>query len=329
MTILPSRRAAAAAVAPSDARSSTSSTSAQEELAILTAARVVCRERLPVGGDVLTHVEKLIDGYLDTFSIRISLHTACFDGVSVRALEYLYARSSLNVRTLAAHHAAAAGHLHVIRWFVENHRSYFSNLRDGCLSPIDRAAQFGHLDAVIWLYTNVDEGCSSSTLDLAAQCGQVEVLRWLHKNTSEVCSGAAMVDAAAHNKVGTVKWLYRHGYHENAHAAILSAAEHGHVPVVKWLCKQGRNDDALRCGQLDVVKWLCKRMIQLELDGESYNCRVALQLATSQSHGHVVAWLAKMLVRQTLRHDEQRRRRRAKRTRGESSTERNTRARLE
>ncbi|EGZ08067.1 hypothetical protein PHYSODRAFT_456061, partial [Phytophthora sojae] len=227
---------------------------------ILTTARVVTRECVAAGGGVLVYVEKLINGFLDSFSTK---ENACSHGASERALEYLYCRSSERSRRLAVHLAAMAGHVHVLQWLVEHHPDDFSNLRAGCLSPIDRAAQHGHLDAVIWLFANCFEGYSSATFALAAQCGHVAVLRWLHRYSSEPCTSEAMVGAAAHNKLKAVKWLHRHGRHSDAHAAILKAAELGHVPVVAWLYRHGSEADALQAmliaagnGQLAVVKWL-------------------------------------------------------------------------
>ncbi|KAG2782944.1 hypothetical protein PC129_g15626 [Phytophthora cactorum] len=231
---------------------------------VLTSAKIVCRECIAVGGGVLLHVEKLIDGFLDTFSTQENvLLKACSSGASVFALCYLYCRSSKGSRSMVIHVAAMTGYVHVLQWLVENHREDFVGLRAGCLSPIDRAAQHGHLDAVVWLHENYSEGYSSETLALAAQCGRVKVLRWLHTYSSVSCTSEAMVGAAAHNKLSTVKWLYRHGRHEDVRVALMKAAEHGHVSVVAWLYFHNGQSDAVqvmliaaRSGQLAVVKWL-------------------------------------------------------------------------
>ncbi|ETI54210.1 hypothetical protein F443_02943 [Phytophthora nicotianae P1569] len=122
-----------------------------------------------------------------------------------------------------------SGYVHVLQWLVENLRKDFSCLR---VSPIDRAAQHGHLAAVAWLHENYPKGYSPDTLALAAQCGRIKILRWLHSYDSVSCTSEAMVGAAAHNKLKTVRWLYWHGRQEDVRAAFIKAAEYGHVPVV-------------------------------------------------------------------------------------------------
>lgn len=305
--------------------------SASDPPPIFTAARVVCRERLQVGGEILTHVETLIDGFMDSYSINVSLLAACRDGASVRALAYLYSRSGKNPRQMAVHVAAMTGHVHVLRWLVQNHCADFSRLREGCLSPIDRAAQHGHLAAVRWLHKHYDVGCSSATLDLAAQCGHLSVLRWLHRHRPESCTSAAMVGAAAHNELRTVRWLHGHNYGD-AHAEMLKAAELGHLRVVSWLYHYGGQADsalqamlaAARCGQLGVVKWLFANAPEVELDGEIYNCRVAIEVAIGGNHQNVVRWLVNRVVSRTV---EKERHVRNKRKRVDTEA-RNTRARL-
>ncbi|KAG3110726.1 hypothetical protein PI124_g9654 [Phytophthora idaei] len=270
-------------------------------LPVLTSAKVVCRECIAVGGGVVLHVEKLIDGFLDTFSTQENaLLKACSSGASVFALGYLYCRSWKGTRSKAIHVAAMAGYVHVLQWLVENHREDFVGLRAGCLNPIDRAAQHGHLDAVVWLHENYPEGYSSETLALAAQCGRVKVLRWLHTYSSVSCTSEAMVGAAAHNKLSTVKWLYRHGRHEDVRVALMKAAEHGHVSVVAWLYFHNGQSDAVqamliaaRSGQLAVVKWLYQNARELSGDDRAYNLHAAVQLAATQGLTRIVVWLLK------------------------------------
>ncbi|POM78319.1 Hypothetical protein PHPALM_4163 [Phytophthora palmivora] len=197
---------------------------------------------------------------------------------------------------MAVHVAAMAGHVHMLHWLVKNHRADFAGLREGCLTPIDRAAQHGRLDAVMWLHEHCVEGYSSETLALAAQCGHVKVLRWLHHHSSVSCTSEAMVGAAAHNELATVKWLFQHGRHNDNHAAILKAAECGHEQVVAWLYLHGGHAHAVqamlvaaRCGQLNVVKWLYKNARELTLNDHSYNLSTAVHLAATEDHTRVVA----------------------------------------
>ncbi|KAG6623851.1 uncharacterized protein IUM83_01928 [Phytophthora cinnamomi] len=301
------------------------------ELPVLTAARVVSRECVAIGGGVLKYVEKRIDGFLDSFSTQENaLLDACSRGASERALEYVYGRSLRGAQKLAVHVAAMAGHIHVLQWLVQHNPADFSNLRAGCLSPIDRAAQHGHLDAVVWLFANCVEGYSPTTFTLAAQCGHVSVLRWLHRYGSEPCTSEAMVGAAARNKLRVVKWLHRHGRRDDAHTAILKAAEHGHLPVVAWLYLHGSEADALQAmlvaassGQLSVVKWLHENARELAYDDEhSHNFHTAVQLAARGGHDQVAVWL----LRRPQRAQQGRRN---KRTRDRNERDKSKRARLE
>ncbi|GMF12664.1 unnamed protein product [Phytophthora lilii] len=71
---------------------------------VLMSARVGCRECVAVGGDILAHVQKLIDRYLDTFSTKENaLLDACSAGASKKALEYLYSRAFEGPRRMAVH----------------------------------------------------------------------------------------------------------------------------------------------------------------------------------------------------------------------------------
>ncbi|RLN79480.1 hypothetical protein BBJ28_00009262 [Nothophytophthora sp. Chile5] len=323
-------------VAPASSAAPTASLSAPP-MPVLTAARVICRECLPAGGEVVVHLEHVIDGFLDTFSAKATLLRACWDGYPARALAYLYARSSRKSRRMAVHVAAMGGHVAVLQWLVLNHRADFRDLKSGCLSPMDRAAQYGRLEAVEWLHANYDAGCSPTTMDLAAQCGQLKVVRWLQEHRSEGCTSNAMVGAASRNRFHVVKWLHEHGHHEDAQAAILKASEHGHLRVVAWLYLHGSQADALHAmlvaassGQLNVVKWLYRNARELEADDDFLNHSTALRLASEQQHYDVVGWLLRSFAKRRYSESEREHHpRRQTKRRSEQGRARYTRRRLE
>ncbi|ETP52033.1 hypothetical protein F442_02891 [Phytophthora nicotianae P10297] len=149
-----------------------------------------------------------------------------------------------------------SGYVHVLQWLVENLRKDFSCLRDGCLSPIDRAAQHGHLAAVAWLHENYPKSYSPDTLALAAQCGRIKILRWLHSYDSLYLHDGhtdvvqAMLVATRSGQLAVVKWLY-HNARElegddrayNLQAAIQLAASQGHTRIELWLLNRTRGVD--------------------------------------------------------------------------------------
>ncbi|CAB1119820.1 unnamed protein product [Ectocarpus sp. CCAP 1310/34] len=69
---------------------------------------------------------------------------------------------------------------------------------------MDEAAKNGHLDVLVWLHENRQEGCTGGAMDMASRHGHLEVLKFLHENRSEGCSTLA-VDFAAHNGHTEVK----------------------------------------------------------------------------------------------------------------------------
>src|SRR3990167_3699033 len=70
------------------------------------------------------------------------------------------------------------------------------------------AAKNGHLDVVVWLHLNRNEGCSKCAMDWAAMNGHLDVVKWLHENRTEGCSEGAMDWAAENGHLNVVKWLH-------------------------------------------------------------------------------------------------------------------------
>ncbi len=58
----------------------------------------------------------------------------------------------------------------------------------------------GHLDILIWLHENRNEGCTVKAMDCASEEGHLDVVKWLHEHRSEGCTSYAM-DSAAHRGI--------------------------------------------------------------------------------------------------------------------------------
>ncbi|RLN20261.1 hypothetical protein BBJ28_00006026 [Nothophytophthora sp. Chile5] len=99
---------------------------------VLTIARFVCRECLPISGGSLPHVARLLDAFLDGFSDTLTLTRGYLlsDG-SLRLLQYLAAheRSTADpiLRRWAFNDvvgcAAAKGDLKALQWLLESYLS--------------------------------------------------------------------------------------------------------------------------------------------------------------------------------------------------------------
>lgn len=143
----------------------------------------------------------------------------------------------------------------------------FSTLPKGNTSILNDAAEYGHLNIVIYL-SKQSFSCTTWAMDLAAKRGHLDIVEWLHNNRTEGCTTYAVDLAAMNGHTRVVKWLLDNRS-EGGVQAIDLAAKNGHLNMVVWLCKykEDKNDErlvisndaidfALLNGHIEVVKWL-------------------------------------------------------------------------
>lgn len=193
--------------------------------------------------------------------------------------------------------AAAAGHLHVVRWLHE-HRS------DGCTDDaMDEAAAGGHLAVVQWLHEHRHEGCTCDAMDEAARYGHVAVLQWLHCHRTEGFTDYAVLQAAQNGHLAALRYLSQisgsgqsgdsppnsvDGYNRTATGAVGSTSQQmdGQLPGLStpqvWHRAMAR---AAAAGQLEVVQWLHRHRCQ---DGCS---TTAMDSAAACGNLRMLQWL--------------------------------------
>ncbi|RLN02940.1 hypothetical protein BBJ28_00000943 [Nothophytophthora sp. Chile5] len=208
---------------------------------VMTTAYVACREGLgKLGVDVLPHVTRQIDGFLDSFSGPNAVMTACKCGASVHLLTLLASRDPASYWEDAAECAAQCGHVHVLQWLSENHPdrcAWGSNL-------MDMAASFGHFTALRWLHENRSEGCTTSAMGWALYHGDMEMVQWLDANRTEGCSDHVMTQVAWRGQLPALQWLAANQIEGHPGEALGAAATNGYLEIVQWLYDQC--DDADR-----------------------------------------------------------------------------------
>lgn len=301
----------------------------------LTCVKVVCRECLSLHGrSTLSHIVELVNGYLNTLSLRWTVERACYDGLPTRALKYLAARDPDWISdTDFLKNVVENGHVHVLQWLGECYPDRILDASDAWFgrSLMDVAASSGHLPVLQWLHTNnLDKWCSKTTMDRAAAAGHLDVVRWLDENRSEGCTKAAMTNAAvaghlsvvqylhdhrdegcynytmdsaaARGQLAVVQFFHEHRRQEHTREAMCCAASNGHLEMVQWL-HANRSEDrivqsmrsAARNGQLEVVKWT-SRVVQGEQLGDT-SIVGAAHVALEAGHDHIAEYLAQMVKR--------------------------------
>ncbi|KAL4086860.1 hypothetical protein PRIC1_013919 [Phytophthora ramorum] len=133
-----------------------------------------------------------------TSDISPAVLAACerFGAANDLVLEHVNAFLDLSP-TWSLMRAALAGHLHLVQRLSRRSPNKFQRC---CQEAMDSAAEFGHLDVVLWLHENRLEGCTTDAMDMAASNGHLEIVQWLHDNRTEGC------------KMGFVEYLSRRGF---------------------------------------------------------------------------------------------------------------------
>lgn len=159
------------------------------------------------------------------------------------------------------------------KWLKE---SDFWN-EDCCIDitpSLDSACEYGHLHYVKWMVENcnIDLESLNSGLEISAQFGHLSILQYLIKNGADIHTYAdiALRIATKKGHLEMVEYLVNNGADVNTcqGECLRFSSGNGHLSVVKFLIKKGANvqelhNFALRCavwdGHLDVVKHLIKK----------------------------------------------------------------------
>ena len=171
--------------------------------------------------------------------------------------------------------SAENGHLHVVKYLVEEHQA------DIHACALRWSAGNGHLDVVKYLVEENNEDIhviDECTLKWSAQNGHLEVVKYLveqHQANIHAENEYALRLSAHNGYLDVVKYLVEKG--ANIHAlddtALKWCASNGHLEVVKYLAEKGAdihagNEYALKRsaenGHLQVVKYLVSKGASLD-----------------------------------------------------------------
>lgn len=269
---------------------------APTEWPLFSAAVLVTRECFPAAGGALPHVSRRISEFLDTLARGGAFTASIQRGDSERELSYLHQRDPTPLSQNMVRHAAASGHVHVLKWIKECEDQRVTNLWiDYNFSPLDEAAKSGHLNTVKWLHYNV-RGCDAGrAMSWAASNGHLEVVKWLHYNGDDLCVNYAMDFAAANGRLDVLQWLHHNRREGCTTWAMDGAATNGHLVVVQWLhfnrkegCSKAAIDGAAAQGHLNVVQFL---LLEIRRQDEMQWIGWAFTAATSCGHVDVAKWV--------------------------------------
>jgi len=187
--------------------------------------------------------------------------------------------------------AAGEGHIDVVIWLHENRE-------EGCSAQaMDSAAMCGHMDVILWLHEHRNEGCTAAAMDHAASNGYLPIVIWLHENRVEGCTEDAMDFAASNCKLDVMVWLWQNRHEGCTSRALSYAAEAGASDIVKWLivnrpwpAEAAEIPDAFiisaMAGDFDSLEWM-----HATQDLTSANIEEAFWVATTCSNLRVADWL--------------------------------------
>ncbi|KAG2783715.1 hypothetical protein PC129_g24486 [Phytophthora cactorum] len=267
------------------------------EWPLLSAAVLVTRECFSAAGGALPHVTRRISDFLDTLSRDGVFAASCRRGDSERELSYLHQRDPTPLSQNMVRHAAASGHVHVLKWIKEHEDQSVKNLwKDYNFSPMDEAAKSGHLNVVKWLHDSVSGCYAGRTMSWAASNGRLEVVKWLHLNRDDLCVNYAMDFAAAKGHLGIVQWLHSNRREDCTTWAMDGAATNGHL---EFLLQVVRHRDEMHWigwaftaatshGHVEVAKWVKTTYPEALSDSA---ITLALTCASDNGHENMMQWL--------------------------------------
>ncbi|EFA84713.1 hypothetical protein PPL_01705 [Heterostelium album PN500] len=197
----------------------------------------------------------------------------------------------------AIEEAIKGGHLALLRFYLEDQHKSCTKDSFTIAAKVSKMAMWyaainGHLDILIWLHNNRNDGCCITTLDDACRYGHTECVKWLHQNRTDLVVIDAMINAVKNGHLDIVKYLhYNCTQFSTSKLFVDYAAKNGHLEVVKWLlenrsegCTQNALDLAAQNGHLEIIKFLHYN----RLEGCTQN---AMDLAAINNHFETVKWL--------------------------------------
>lgn len=162
--------------------------------------------------------------------------------------------------------AALNGHFAVVRWMVEDCKSFDAAERSKWLfQAMDAAIETGNWPMLRYLFRHRQQKCATDGINKAIVRGDLEMVKWLH-GKGFTCSREVdpMEDAAKHGHLEILRWLYQNLPEESTSEEVMNiAAARNHLHIVQWLHThrtEGCNETAMvfaaNNGHLDMVHWL-------------------------------------------------------------------------
>lgn len=207
----------------------------------------------------------------------------------VELAQWMHAVSGARCSRVAIDIATSRGDLEAVRWLHktvsrfqicskktmdaaarDGHHGIVKFLHQCCRAEgfthaaMDGAAEYNHMEVVLYLHTFRNDGCSPAAMDKAATNGHLEMVKWLHQHYRHVgCTTDAMDGAASNGQLHVVQWLHANRHEGCTTKAMDAAASNGLYHVVRWLhlnrpegCTVKAMDGAARLGRSDILEFL-------------------------------------------------------------------------
>ncbi len=129
-------------------------------------------------------------------------------------------------------HTVSSGYLNLLKWMPECYGD-FDNM-------FEIAAEYGHLDVLIWAREHHNYSCGRWTHYRAICNDNLEILQWLHKNGYGINRNTCSYAAECGN-LHILQWARANGCKYNANT-LRCAMENGHIEIVNWLSANGMNN---------------------------------------------------------------------------------------
>lgn len=157
-------------------------------------------------------------------------------------LKYLHMIEFECLSAMAMHNAAAAGHLELLQWLEATSLKY-SNSDVVFNSPRLEAARNGHLHPIKWLLEESQLFLSDESERLcwyteamngAIEAGDCAMLKYLFEHRPFACTTRGLTRAIARGDLEMVEWLHARGF-KSVKDLMKEAAEYGHLAILQWL----------------------------------------------------------------------------------------------
>lgn len=186
--------------------------------------------------------------------------------------------------------AAAAGHLHVLKFLWEHHCPFENegeglDAQDGLDVALYVSCVSGQLVASQWLYECGAKADAMITA-AAADAGHIALLEWLLSVDAEFTT-AATTEACESGELDALRWLHAHGVPWDE-SAFHAAAANGFTELLRFMHAKGAEwgesiaAAAAKSGHLDTLKYL--RDTNASLD-------TSIAAAAKNGHMHILRWL--------------------------------------